>query len=219
MAGGNLAPHGLGSGESSHYTAASQARICPSGPGVLGSAHCWQGWAGGEEGESRLSLGGWRSPALSRRGIWNKLIKSLLKEEGSSPLPHFGDEACRCCLNVATAGSPGCVICVLDTKILLHSLLILCFFPASMIQTLLCWVVWPAMSSILHPQWFKGRYSSSPEPVLPGSVCSSHGLPCCWLYISLNPNPFHTSGKFLWGPNASGLQASDQPGSGRGRQG
>lgn len=51
MAGGNLAPRGLGSGESSHCTAASQAlcpeaRICPSGPRVLGSAHCWQGRRG-----------------------------------------------------------------------------------------------------------------------------------------------------------------------------
>lgn len=96
------------------------------------------------------------------------------------------------------------VICVLDTKILLHSLLSLCFCPDSMIQTLLCWVVWPSMSSILHPQWSKAGTALPhlAEPVLPGSVCSSRGLPCCWLYISLYPNPFHTSGKIplrcLW---------------------
>lgn len=58
MAGGNLAPRGLGSGASSHCSAAPQAlcpegRICPSGPGVLGSAHCW--WGG--RGEQTLPLG------------------------------------------------------------------------------------------------------------------------------------------------------------------
>lgn len=79
------------------------------------------------------------------------------------------------------------------------------------------------MSSSLDSQWIKGRYSSSQcssssshlaEPVLPGSACSSRGLPCCWLCISFNPNPFHTSGKIpmkcqcFWSFWA-GLQAPD----------
>lgn len=111
------------------------------------------------------------------------------------------------------------VICGLDTKILLHSLLGFCLCPASMIPD----SPLPAMSSILDPQWIEGRYSSSQcsssssrlaAPVLPGSACSSRGLPCCWLCISFNPNPFHTSGKIpmkcqcFWSFWA-GLQAPD----------
>lgn len=119
MAGGNLAPRGLGSGESSHCSAAPQAlcpegRICLSGPGVLGSAHCW--WGG--RGEQTLPLGGWR---WHSQGLAGKVgdhqpkpspeepfgINLLKVEEGSSPHPLFGDpmsEASRCSLNAVTAG-------------------------------------------------------------------------------------------------------------------
>lgn len=149
-------------------------------------------------------------------------------EEGCSPqptlvIPCLKHAAVASMLSLQVAWG---VICVSDTKILPHSLLSLCFCPASTVQTLLCWVVQPAMSSILHHNGPKAgtalpQCSSSSsqvaEPVLPGSVCSSHGLPCCWLCKSLNPNPFHTPGKIptscqcLW-TCWVGLQA---PGPGR----
>lgn len=108
-------------------------------------------------------------------------------------------EACRRCLNVVTAGSLGCDLCLGHKDPFSFSsrlvLLPCCHGSDSPLPGGL------ARSSILHPQWVKGRYSSCPvlflflPLVLPGSVCSSHGLACCWLFISLNPNPFHTSGK------------------------
>lgn len=118
------------------------------------------------------------------------------------------------------------VICVSDTKILLHSLLSLCFCPASMIQAL---PGGPACheqhssSTMGERLWTLPQCPSSSshlaEPVLLGSVCSSHGIPCCWLYISLNTNPFHTSGKIPMRNSVLLDLLGWAAGSGRGRQG
>lgn len=92
------------------------------------------------------------------------------------------------------------------------------------------WWSVPAMKSILDMQGVKGRClfvrnsmclpqcSSSQlvEPALPGSACSSCGLPCCGQYLSLlsalNPTPFHSSGKIPTSLCWVGLQAPNPAG-------
>lgn len=149
----------------------------PRGPGQC-SLLAGVGWWGGG-GEQTLPLGGWRwhSQGLAGRAGDHQpqpspkepfAINLLKVEEGSSPQPHFGhpmSEACQCCLNVVTAGSLGCDLCLRhkDPSSFSSQLMLLPSFHSS---DPLCQVVQPAMSSILPAQWAKGRYSSSPVLLL-----------------------------------------------------
>lgn len=187
-----MVPCGLGSGEISHRTAASpalcpRARVCPSGPRVLGSALCCLtgevGWWGGR-GEWTLPSGGWRwnSHGLAGRAGDHQAMPcpkepfgiNLLKmEEGSSPRSQLGDavlKACKRCRNVVIASSLRCDLCL--TR---GSFFTLCSSYASA-QLLsfkalsFAWWSVPAMKSILDMQGAKGGCLF---------ICNSTSLPQC----------------------------------------